>query len=155
MSVGLKRLADAPQLTAGALAGTERIPADNGTADGYVTAAQIAALASPSGHTHDIVDVTGLEAALEGKLDVGAAAGFADAAALATAQALLGQAVAADSTALRSGVAGSHQIPHAHGLFALYSIAKAPTGPTGQYGIEIYVSNRNGDHVLIATLPNY
>ena len=51
MSVALKRLADAPELTPGALAGSERLPADDGSADGYVTTQQVADLALPAAAT--------------------------------------------------------------------------------------------------------
>ena len=42
MSVALKRLADADTLTEGALSGTERLLADDGAADGFVTVQQVA-----------------------------------------------------------------------------------------------------------------
>ena len=181
----IKALRDLPALGTGVLAGSEKILADNGTADGTITASQLATLARNgvrlTSEQVALNDVTGLGSALAGKMDaavgvdiaalaatvsgqaetiagkmdVGAAAGFASATAFAAVKFRTDQCIAAEQLSLRSSTAPSHQLPHAQGYFALYAVPHTGMGPTGAYGMEIWVSNRHGDRVLIATLPPY
>jgi hypothetical protein len=69
MRLTVKIWSEKAALTGGALSGTEKLLADNGTNDGTVTTAQVAALAAAQEHEHAIADVTGLQDALDDKAD--------------------------------------------------------------------------------------